>query len=215
MTIAVVKDMRSAFPLARDQGDRSTCLACATSDAHAAKATSHVPLSVEFAFFHALRILGGNPEDGLTFQAMDLALTRNGQPYESDWPYQLTEPDKISWAPPPTIGKTFHANCSPQPKNVAQVFGHVELLRPVVLGIAIGARFMMPPGDAVFDHIAREQIVGFHAVLGIGWGRPAAAGHSRVMLARNSWGPSWAMNGHAWLTERFLEQNLFAYSVIH
>lgn len=214
MTVAVAKDMRGAFPFARDQGERATCLACAASDAHAAKATAHVPLSVEFAFYHALRVAGGNPEDGVTIESMDNALSKNGQPFETDWPYQKTEPDRSTWAPPPTVGRTFHTNCAPQSKNVAHVFIHVDRLEPVILGVAINARFMMPPADGVLDYISGESIVGYHALLAVGWGTRIAPPSVRVLLARNSWGPAWAMSGHVWLTERFLEEHLFAYSVI-
>jgi hypothetical protein len=31
-----------------------------------------------------------------------------------------------------------------------------------------------------------------------------------AILIRNSWGPGWGLEGHAWLTERFLAPRLFA-----
>ena len=208
------KDMRSHFPAARDQGARATCLACATSDAHAAKATNHTALSVEFAFYHATKIDGGDPSDGVSFAAIDQALYKHGQPYENDWPYQLIEPDITTWAPPPSIGKTFHTRCPSLGNNVGAVFQHMDQSKPVIIGIEIGSHFFKLPADSVLDFDPREPVIGYHAVLAIGWGRDPKLGSARALLVRNSWGPGWGIGGHAWLTETYISQRLFEYSIV-
>src|SRR6267154_183506 len=205
MSVVVEKDMRSHFPTARDQGARATCLACATSDAHAAKATNHGALSVEFAFYHATKIDGCDPSGGVSFRAVDQALYKHGQPYESDWPYQLVEPDITTWAPPSSIGKTFHTRCPPLGNSVAVVFDYVNQSRPVIIGIEIGSHFFNLPANSVLDFDTREPVIGYHAVLAIGWGRYPAPS-ARALLVRNSWGPGWGISGHAWLTETYLSQ---------
>ena len=44
-----------------------------------------------------------------------------------------------------------------------------------------------------------------HAVLGVGTG---VIDTTRVMLVRNSWGPDWGLQGHAWVSEDYLVKTL-------
>src|SRR5687768_14951010 len=98
MQIIAEVDLGNACHAIRDQGDRATCLACATSDAHALQHKCP-PLSAEFLFYHAIKIATiGNLAEGIVFEEAALALAQNGQPAEQEWPYSPQHPSP--WAPP-------------------------------------------------------------------------------------------------------------------
>src|ERR1700704_3861198 len=82
-------DLRAEFGSVRDQGARNSCLACATSDAHAHSYALANALSAEFLFHHAgLLMPGASGARGLSFLAVDQALKLEGQPSETECPYQ-------------------------------------------------------------------------------------------------------------------------------
>ena len=64
MEVTIDCDLRSMFGPVRHQGIRPTCMAFAASDAHAAVRPDWVPLSCEFAYFHALKRDGGTRATG-------------------------------------------------------------------------------------------------------------------------------------------------------
>lgn len=87
MPINTEIDLSDACHAVRDQGARATCLACATSDAHAMEHNCP-PLSAEFLFYHAIKVATvGNLADGILFQEAAQALAQEGQPAEREWPY--------------------------------------------------------------------------------------------------------------------------------
>jgi C1A family cysteine protease len=47
--------------------------------------------------------------------------------------------------------------------------------------------------------------VDFHAVVAVGHGR---IGEERAILVRNSWGDTWGIGGHAWVSELYLQPRL-------
>jgi C1A family cysteine protease len=56
---------------------------------------------------------------------------------------------------------------------------------------------MPGPNDADVD---------YHAVIAVGLGETAEG--EQCLLVRNSWGPSWGLKGHAWITVPYLAQRL-------
>jgi hypothetical protein len=70
MSVRVAIDLRPQFGPARDQGKRPTCLAFATSDAHAALRGAWQALSTEFAFYHAQRRGKRKPSEGATLPSI-------------------------------------------------------------------------------------------------------------------------------------------------
>ncbi len=69
--------------------------------------------------------------------------------------------------------------------------------------------FFQPRGDGVVDPANDElpEPAQRHAVVAVGHG---TVDGTPAILIRNSWGPGWGLEGHAWLTERFLAPRLFA-----
>jgi hypothetical protein len=92
--LSIETDLRPLFGPARDQGERPTCLAFAASDAHAGLRADWVPLSCEFAFYHAQRRSNSSPLQGATLESILEALRHDGQPAEAGWPYLTDLPSK-------------------------------------------------------------------------------------------------------------------------
>src|SRR3954451_17425862 len=105
MSVQILRDLRGQFGAARDQDQRPTCLAFATSDAHAALRSPWEPLSVEFAFYHAQRRAGRSPTVGATLPAMLSTLQEDGQPAEIGCPYLSVVPS--GWTPAANVGPVF------------------------------------------------------------------------------------------------------------
>jgi Papain family cysteine protease len=202
-------DLRSACHGIRDQGDRPTCLACTTSDAHSMSHKSP-PLSAEFLFYHAIRIAKiGNLTDGILFAEAAAALAENGQPAEAEWPYNPVQPE--TWNPPVVTtlwqGSLDYAEGDP----INSISALVRNGRPVVLGVRLSAAFLGPvapnysiPGDG--------DGFGGHAVLVVGLGRDASG--APYFLIRNSWGDRWGDGGYAWLAVDYLTDKYIGFAPV-
>lgn len=203
-------DLRSLFGPARNQGPRPTCLAFAASDAHAALRSGWVPLSCEYAFYHAQRRAGRLPNQGAKLSAMLDALRRDGQPEESGWPYLAATPDDAaSWTPPAKVGQLFGRDGEKFSPSLDQVVYELDQGRPVMILLVLSRAFYSPTAQAVVDPASGElpEPERRHAVVAVGHG---TVDGTRAILIRNSWGLRWGDAGHSWLTERFLGPRIFA-----
>jgi hypothetical protein len=200
--IIVEADARHAWTHVRDQGTRPTCIACAVSDAHAhAHGLGH-GLSAEYLFYAGLkRVPSLNPAKGLTLGAADLALRGDGQPNEHEWPYQAKTPSP--WAPP-TLTTLWYGGLNPCAAH--QVVDALQAGFPVVLGLKLVLGFNRVQRSPYIINAAGAPTVS-HSVLGVGLGSSIAGGTIDLLLLRNSWGPGWGYNGHAWLPLSFLATN--------
>jgi hypothetical protein len=210
--INLVKDLRPRFGIARDQGQRPTCLAFATSDAHAAVNGPFEPLSVEYLFYHAVqRMPGKNPHQGINFGAADEALSNEGQPIESLWPYLPSLPADISnWIPP--------AGCAVLKRSLSQSvqpFDGVRVLledgRPVIVVLELSAGFFRPDANGIVHDNDKTSRKGRHAVIAVGHGTLYGG---PTLLVRNSWGRKWGLDGHAYLHKSYVDSRAVAISTV-
>jgi hypothetical protein len=208
--VTVEIDLRSNWSAARDQGLRNSCLAFATTDAHEAAHGLANSLSVEHLYYHAAqRMPNKTGALGLTFESTDNALVTDGQPPESDWQYQATDPNP--WLPPPVSRLWYGQLTIVYGQSAAGVLAGLRANRPIVLGLKLTSEWL-----AVRD--VREPIRGTgaglsgHAVLAVGFGEHQAAGP--VLLIRNSWGEGWGLQGHAWIEQSYLADKLIGYSTV-
>ena len=192
MAVTVLLDLRPLFGSARDQGVRPTCLAFAASDAHAAaRGLPTDLLSVEWAYYHAVRRDAGRPGDGSTLGGMLDGIRLDGQPVETAWPYSArSDPDPASWAPPPGVTKLFRRDAAVRdPCRMDDVVATIAAGTPSLLVMTISDAFYVPGRDGV---VAAEEPTDpgrVHAVLALGHG--SLAGGAGALLVRNSWGPEW------------------------
>jgi C1A family cysteine protease len=209
VNVEIEVDLRAHWRTMRDQGARSSCLACAATDAHSHSHGLDEALSVEFLFYQAgRRMPNGDVKAGLTFQTVDEALQTDGQPMETEWPYQAVPP--APWTPP-TVTKRWYGALT-DPGAAATDIGTVLRTRiPVILGIRLTAEFLSPI-RAPYILPAHGPGFGGHAVLAVGLGRTKTNG--TFILIRNSWGDGWAWEGHAWLQPTYLDDKLIAYRTL-
>lgn len=208
--IEIQVDLRSLLGAARDQGARPTCLAFAASDTHAGLREGWLPLSCEFAFYQAQRRAGRPPTQGALLSGMLDALRHDGQPAEHGWPYLETVPDDHRlWQPPISVGARYGRNGMTGGQDLARVIASLDQQRPVMMLTMLSRSFFLPTGDGVVDPANDEQPEPSqrHAIVAVGHGK---VNGTTAILIRNSWGPTWGIEGHAWLTERFLTPRLFA-----
>lgn len=205
--VKIVKDLRNKFGEAREQGARRTCLAFATSDAHSfANGEPWIPLSCEYLFYHAKKGDGSVP-GGTNVPAVAAALKAEGQPVEADWPYLAKLPSDVTrWTPPSTVGQLYRADVTQfKSPNVDDIWKILETGAPAIIGITLSAAFYSWDSDGVIDSDEPAEAVRKHALLVVAAGLRNA---DRLFLVRNSWGTSWGIDGHGWLSERYLKPRL-------
>lgn len=208
--IDIVRNLRPLFGPARDQGARPTCLAFAASDTHAGLRDGWAPLSCEFAFYAAQKRAGRPPTSGALLSTMLDALRLDGQPDEKGWPYLAAVPaDHRLWTPPATVGPLYGRNGQRDGTDLSSILAALDRDTPVLMLTMLSRSFFQPRGDGVVDPANDElpEPAQRHAVVAVGHG---TVDGTPAILIRNSWGPGWGLEGHAWLTERFLAPRLFA-----
>lgn len=186
-------------PSVRPQGRRPTCLAFALSDLNRLQAPAD--LSPEF-LYRAAAILNPiwTPGSGVTFEAMKEA-SRGGQPEEIEFPYCTDEPSPP--IPPLPSGLKHYGQVmqrvSADPTDIAYL---ITAGRPIGLGLRVTREFFKPEGDVV--PFSDQVLAGLlHAVVAIGVGHEEGSS-APWFYVRNSWGPQWGANGHAWVSGAYV-----------
>ena len=214
MTISIVRDMRSRYGPARNQGTRPTCLAFAASDTHAAARGAWFPLSCEFVFYHAQRRGNRSPHEGALLSLVLQALKEDGQPAENGWPYLSSLPAALSsWKPPASVGPVYRRLGEIATSSVEEIVRVLEEDRPALIVSMLSDSFYLPGPDGVIDSVPGDgpDPTRRHAVVAVGHGKRNG---ERLILVRNSWGEEWGIGGYGWLTESFLRPRLTRVAVL-
>lgn len=200
-------DLRPFWDYVRDQGARSSCLACAASDAHMVFHELDHSLSAEYLFYKSAEYMpNGNVSNGITFESLGFALELHGQPRETEWPYQSTEPRP--WTPP-AITKVWMAKSKAKSGSCIKAVNQlIATGLPFVLVIRLTDGFINV-GGPMYAIPSAGHGFGGHAVLAIGVGSDAVG--DEHLLIRNSWGAGWGGEGHAWLPMKYLSDKLLGF----
>lgn len=206
MSISVDTDLRSLLGPARNQGHRPTCLAFAATAAHEASRQGSCYLSTEYLAFYGAQRSHCNPARGLTSASVVQALEYDGQPSETVWPYSRQMPDSESWAPPPTPYTCHKARIRFSARSVSEVLEIVEHGAPVILIVSVTSAMYRPDAQGVVRPDRSDELTMCrHALLAVGSGH---AEDGTYVLVRNSWGRAWGTQGHGWLPEPYVAENL-------
>lgn len=195
-------DLSARLGVARDQGQRPTCLIFAGSDLNAA-ANGVGHLSAEFLCHHAAKV-SGDWHPGLGFQMDHVlsALRAPGQPLEALYPYS---PNSETPLTEPTGEFELYTSSSArwQDTRTIEVVKHLTDGEPVGLVIQV-CQALMTPKDGLVDFDPLVLPDQYHAVVGVGLGMHSETGEEHVLL-RNSWSTSWGLAGHAWIPMALLD----------
>jgi hypothetical protein len=193
MSVDILCDLRAEFGEARDQGSRPTCMAFAASDAHAGLRAGWEPLSVEWAYYHAVRRDSANPDDGATLTSILKVLEVDGQPHETGWPY-IGKPilDAAVWKPPPNVSPLFWRDGNRITATLDKIIGQLDTGLPVLILMQLSDAFYLPDQDGIVNSAETPDPKRRHAVVAVGHGLGAS---ERMVLTRNSWGHYWGAAG--------------------
>jgi hypothetical protein len=210
--IKTIVDLRSKFGVARDQDPRPTCMAFAASDTHAAVRPGWVPLSAEWAYYHAVKRDGGLPQDGSTLDSMLATVKLDGQPIESEWPYIRSHViDVTTWRPPVRPSELFFRDHAPCGRGLQQVIDQLDVGVPILITMTLSNAFYLPDVDGIVSRNEPIDPKRRHAVVAAGYGERAG---TRLILIRNSWGEGWGLKGYAWLAADYLEPRLTGTAIL-
>ncbi len=210
--ISVKLDLSSALGSARDQARRPTCLAFATSDAHAhaIKDSACHMLSPEYAFyFGSQRQLPASHVLGVQTDALFAAFANEGQPHESHFPYQksATAADPLTPPSTPFPHVTYTRRTTYKRGSTPDIVDVLELQTLPILAVNITRSFQRASRiDACVAHVSGAMVVGMHALVAVGHGKHING--MTYVKVRNSWGNAWGDGGHAWLAADYLDAHL-------
>lgn len=214
MSVSIDVDLRNQFGPIRDQGSRPTCLAFAASDAHAALRPGWEELSCEYAFYYAQKRHTRPPSRGARLEDMLATLQEFGQPTEAGWPYLTRLPANLAeYEPPDHVGQVFGRNGIQQAAGVDQIIQALDTGAPAIVLTNLTRSFFTPSEGGVVENVIGDEVlpVPRHAIIAVGYGHLS---HTRLLLIRNSWGPSWGLGGYAWLTAAFLARHMYGLALL-
>lgn len=196
-------DFSASLGVARDQGQRPTCLVFAGSDLNAAaKGVAH--LSAEFLCYYAAKLAGDwRPGRGFQMDHVLGAVCAPGQPLETLYPYQQDSHDTPLTEPTGEFELYASPSARRQDMTAAEVVKHLTGGKPVGLVVQV-CQALMAPKDGVIDFDPFVLPDQYHAVVGVGVGICPHTSEGHVLL-RNSWGTSWGLAGHAWMPTALLD----------
>lgn len=192
-------DLSSSLSSARDQGQRGTCTAFATTALHeiekTAGASASLALSEEVLYWGAKQA-DKNYSSGTSFRSVHLALGRWGQPESALWPYDPARNDgDASYAPPAEAINPVNCHrgrLEAVALDVTAVQAHLAGGRAVAAAFQMSTGFFRTVDGKVPVPQPHELLAEHHSVLLTGY-----RDQSGVFRFRNSWGTSWGAGGYS------------------
>jgi C1A family cysteine protease len=216
-------DLRNACPAVYDQGDLGSCTANAIAaalefDQRKQKLAASTPSRL-FIYYNEREIEGCvDTDSGAQIRDGIKTVASDGACPETMWPYI-----EATFATEPSPACYQYAKLHPAiqyarvPQDAAQLKACLASGYPFVFGFSVYGAF---ESDAVAQSgivpmpASWETELGGHAVMAVGYDDA-----SQRFLVRNSWGPSWGMNGYftmpyAYLTDTNLADDFWVIRVV-
>lgn len=221
-------DLRQYFPPIWDQQELGACTAHAAAAlvGYFEKKALGRTIDVSRMFIYkATRDLTGTSGDaGAYLRTTMEALAVFGAPPENYWPYDGSpaasnkrldaEPSAFCYAFARNFASTTYFRLDPANMAPDQVLGniksHLAAGFPSMFGFPAYDEYMKagPDGKVAFPD-PTSQLNGGHANTAVGYDDQLAIGpDTGALLVRNSWGTAWGMQGHAWLSYKYVTQGL-------
>jgi C1A family cysteine protease len=207
-------DLREKCPKIYDQGALGSCTANAIAAAiefdQIKQGLPEFTPSRLFIYYNE-RVIEGTvrTDSGAMIRDGIKSINTLGAPPETDWPYKI---GKFAARPPKrafTDGKLHPAVSYARVGGVQRT--EEDLMKtlasgfPFVFGFSVFKSFeSQDVANSGLVHLPGpdEELVGGHAVLGIGYDRAA-----RLFQVRNSWAANWGDKGHFWMPFEYLTNN--------
>ena len=202
-----IVDLRSSCSPVVDQGELGSCTANAIASGLREywenRSGNLSLLSRLWLYWEERNIEGTIDEDsGAYIRDGMKVLQKMGCAPEADWPYDIT---KLIETPPTTAttdATHFKIIEYHRVTNLTVLKTALAENYPVVIGIKVYASFesdqVAQTGVVPLPRL-REQFLGGHAVLAVGYKDDAQNNGQGVVICRNSWGESWGERGYFYL----------------
>ena len=204
-----VVDGRSRLSGVRDQGERPTCVAFASTAGNELVRPNNVDLSIEYLHWGCNQRDPGSA-NGTTIESAVATLLEEGQCPDSIWPYNPDlETSRLSDYTPPSgavaAASKYQSDSGERiPLDSCEITRHLTAGHGVVLGIQLYQGFFNPPATGIIPAPPiTEKPHGLHAVLVCGLATVSETGSS-YLLIRNSWGLDWGAEDYGFLAQDLL-----------
>jgi C1A family cysteine protease len=146
------------------------------------------------------------------------ALVLFGAPPEQYWPYDIAsfdvEPTAFCYAFAANFQAIKYFRLDPSPLTGTQVLQNIKSYLaagfPSMFGFPVYDEYMHIPanGEVAFP-APKSRLYGGHANVAVGYDDNLTInGDQGALLVRNSWGTSWGLGGYAWLSYRYVTEEL-------
>ena len=171
-----------------------------------------------FIYKATRNLLGLTGDTGAYLRTTMGALVLFGAPPEQYWPYDITsfdiEPTAFCYAFAANFQAIKYFRLDPPPLTGAQVLQNIKTYLaagfPSMFGFPVYDEYMHIPASG---HVAfpspNSRLYGGHANVVVGYDDNLPInGDNGALLVRNSWGTGWGLNGYAWLSYRYVTEEL-------
>lgn len=205
-TPIIIEDLRSKLPVIRDQGRRPLCLVFASSDANSHANGLCDPLSIEYLAYYAYKLSGKkNYSKGLCVHEVCQALSKEGQPEENIYPYNMTAKSITKPCEKNILGNDiYYGEFMSSSRKYDNVEKTINNGIPVLICSHVTVDMLSGKSPAIYSE--SKDVRGNHAMIVCGIGESKG---KRLLMIKNSWGRSWANGGYAWITDDYVKRHVF------
>ncbi|MNI33661.1 Papain family cysteine protease [compost metagenome] len=209
-------DLRSRLSPIVDQGKLGSC----TSNAIVSglrefllleQRYPFVRLSRLYHYWHERKLEGKvNIDSGATIRDGMKVLQKNGVCTEADWPYRVNNFREQPSERAEISARVYRIGSYHRVPDLLALKAALAEEQPVAFGISIYSSFegikAKTTGQIPIPNRKTEKRLGGHALLAVGYNDGQKPGEG-VIIARNSWGPTWGDQGYCYLPYQFFKNS--------
>jgi len=220
--LAPAIDVRAYCSPIEDQGALGSCTANAAAglvEYFQKRSFGHFEDASRLFIYKATRnLLGWTGDTGAYLRTTMETLATFGAPPERYWQYNIAkfdlEPTAFCYAFAQNYQAIKYFRLDPNGATGAQTLQNIKNFLaagfPSMFGFPVYDEYMHLPanGDAAFP-APQSHLYGGHANVAVGYDDNLMIGADKgALLVRNSWGTGWGLNGYAWLSYRYVTDQL-------